>query len=365
MTCRRPNIRIYNEHSYNENGKHPTIKFVRTPSDVDILNGQTDYYEKWDNQENIWKNTGDGRRIQKIPCGHCFGCRLDYSKEWATRCVLEAKAHPEWQNYFITLTYEEPYKPYTPKSYSEETGEIWEDDGTWNGYLKPDHITKFMKDLRRYYKYHYNHDGIRFYACGEYGEKKHRPHYHLIIFNLPLNLKKIDKVNQSCYGKDPIWYSEELDQIWGKGLVAIGEVNWSTCAYVARYMMKKQKGPNSEDYYRAKGQTKEFVRMSRRPGIGSEYYDVNKDKIYCNDEIIMKTVKENVASIKPPKYYDRKYDIDEPEIMEAIKEKRKEAMENAEKLRKEKETYTYYESLQIKARTAANKGILLKRGLDT
>ena len=78
----------------------------------------------------------------------------------------------------------------------------------------------------------------------------------------------------------------------------------------------------------------------------------------------MKTIKENAASIKPPKYYDRKYDIDNPEMMEAIKEARKQAMERAEKTRREKETYTYYERLQIDARTMQEKGLRLKRGLE-
>lgn len=370
-SCRRPNLRIYNEKEYNENGKHPTIKFIRTPSDVDIIKKHNlRYYEEWEEKEAKWIKEGSGQRLQKIPCGQCFCCRLEYSKQWATRCTLEAIAHPDWQNYFITLTYDEKNKPKTKSTkykLCKDTYIEYKDDGTWNGYLEPKDLTKFIKDLRAYYKYHYNHDGIRFFACGEYGSKGQRPHYHLIIFNLPLNLKKIDRVNVTKWGKEPVWYSQEIDQIWGKGLVAIGEVTWSSCAYVARYMMKKQKGNDEQtdkEYYLKKGQTPEFVRMSRMPGIGSDYYDINRDKIYFNDEIIMKTIKENASSIKPPKFYDRKFDIDNPEMMEAIKKKRKESMERAEKARREKETYTYYERLQIDARTMQEKGLRLKRGLE-
>lgn len=29
----------------------------------------------------------------EIPCGKCVGCRLKYSRDWADRCVLEAKQH--------------------------------------------------------------------------------------------------------------------------------------------------------------------------------------------------------------------------------------------------------------------------------
>ena len=45
----------------------------------------------------------------EIPCGRCIGCKLDYSRQWANRCSLEAT---QWQNnYFITLTYANEYLP--------------------------------------------------------------------------------------------------------------------------------------------------------------------------------------------------------------------------------------------------------------
>ena len=32
-------------------------------------------------------------KFQEIPCGKCIGCRLQYSREWATRCMLEAQKY--------------------------------------------------------------------------------------------------------------------------------------------------------------------------------------------------------------------------------------------------------------------------------
>lgn len=39
----------------------------------------------------------------QIPCGRCMGCRLERSRQWATRCMHEAQLHD--RNSFITLTF--------------------------------------------------------------------------------------------------------------------------------------------------------------------------------------------------------------------------------------------------------------------
>ena len=160
----------------------------------------------------------------EIPCGKCIGCRLAYSKEWANRCVLESKG---WKNnYFITLTYAPDTLPL-----NEEFG---------NATLKPKDLQDFMKRLRIEWQRKHGHDNVRFYACGEYGSKTHRPHYHILAFNLPLyDLEELKKTDNG----DMLYISREIDKIWGKGNTWVGEVNWNTCAYVARYIMKKQKAP--------------------------------------------------------------------------------------------------------------------------
>lgn len=109
----------------------------------------------------------------QLPCGQCIGCRLDYSRQWADRILLETTL---WEhNWFVTLTYSDEFVPYK-STVNTTTGELIEGKT-----LVPEHLTKFMKDLRRYWSYHYGHDNIRFYACGEYGGQTERPHYHLCI----------------------------------------------------------------------------------------------------------------------------------------------------------------------------------------
>lgn len=280
---------------------------------------------------------------EEVPCGKCIGCRIDYSKQWAIRCMLEAQKYKD--NAFITLTYDQEHIK-TNTIVDMSTGELLE-----IGTLAPQDLTKFMKDLRRYYNYHYNHDGIRFYACGEYGSKTQRPHYHIICFNIPIKDKKLFFKNANG---DNVYISESISKIWEKGIVSIGKVTWESAAYTARYVMKKMKGPGSEEYYKEKGIIPEFVRMSRCPGIAWDYYNDNKEKIYENDEIII-AGKKCSKVVKPSKYFDRLFDLESPEAMAAIKAQRKELAQNSMALQLEKTNLNKKEYLQLKERNKAEK----------
>ena len=67
--------------------------------------------------------------------------------------------------------------------------------------------------------------------------------------------------------------------------------------------------------------------MSRRPSIGSRYYERNKEKIYENDEVIQKTINGKLSTFKPPKAFDKKFKEQFPNEWKLIKESRKECAE--------------------------------------
>lgn len=231
-----------------------------------------------------------------IPCGRCMECRLEYSRQWANRCMLEAATSNN--NWFLTLTYDDDHLPKNDKGYPT---------------LVKEDISKFNKALRGYFDYKDDVQGIRFFAAGEYGDTTARPHYHGIYFNLPLtDLVFLYQKNGSAYFNSPT-----LDKIWNKGYVVISDVNWDTCAYVARYVVKKQKGEGAS-VYKDLNIVPEFCNMSRRPGIASEYYALHKDKIYKNDSITIP----GGERVRPSRYYDKKYDVDDPYILALIKTKR-------------------------------------------
>lgn len=233
-----------------------------------------------------------------LPCGQCVGCRLERSRQWAIRCMHEKQMHAE--NSFVTLTYDPAHLP--P-----------------GGSLVKRDLQLFMKRLRKR-----RGDGIRFYACGEYGELSRRPHYHLILFNCDFADKRFYKFAKRG---ERLYTSQEVRELWPLGHNVIGNVDFDSCAYVARYIMKKVTGPRAEDFYMwtdADGVIHqvipEFTVMSRRPGIGLDWFDKYGEHAYEWDSVIM-----NGREIRPPRYYDVKYDLVHAAALADLKRKRRRA----------------------------------------
>jgi len=230
-----------------------------------------------------------------VPCGQCIGCRLERSRQWAVRCVHESSLYD--RNCFITLTYSDEYLPR-------------------DGSLDVAHFQKFMKRLRKRFG-----TNIRFFHCGEYGENFGRPHYHACLFNFDFDDKKLWK---ECNG-NKLYTSEALEKLWPMGISSIGEVNFQTAAYVARYIMKKVNGPNAEEHYlRADPDTgeiyslkPEYTTMSRRPGIGKGWLDKFTSDVYPSDFLVM-----NGAKMRPPRYYDNQFELVDDKLMSRLKSKR-------------------------------------------
>ena len=231
-----------------------------------------------------------------IPCGQCVGCRLERSRQWAVRCVHEASLHED--NCFITLTYNNESLP---------------EDGS----LNKKHFQDFMKRLRKKYK----NKKIRYYHCGEYGDKNFRPHYHAIIFGLQFDDQKLFTVNNG----EKLYTSEKLEKLWPFGFSTIGTVTFESAAYVARYVMKKVNGKNAKNHYeRVNNDTgeiynlvSEYNTMSRRPGIAAGWFDKYKDDVYPSDNIHLRE-----KTFRPPKFYDKMYEHLMPNEMEKIKKQR-------------------------------------------
>lgn len=192
----------------------------------------------------------------QIPCGQCIGCKLERSRNWAIRCVHEAQLHE--QNSFLTLTYDEKHLP------SDES-------------LHVSHHQNFMKRLRKFL----SPKKVRFFHCGEYGEKTGRPHYHTLLFGHRFSdMEKIKTVRGHDY-----YTSAKLGELWQNGMNVIGEVTFESAAYVARYITKKITGPNAERFY--EGRKPEYVTMSRRPGIAQTWFDKYKSDLFPDDFVVI------------------------------------------------------------------------------
>lgn len=230
-----------------------------------------------------------------LPCGQCVGCRLERSRQWAIRCFHEAQMHED--NCFITLTY-------APEHLPEDRS------------LDVTHFQKFMKRLRKRYG-----SGIRFFHCGEYGEKFFRPHYHACIFGLDFDDKVLWKYSNGV----PLYVSDSLAELWPFGFSSIGEVTFESAAYVARYIMKKVTGDMAEGHYRfvdpdtgeVHDLKPEYTTMSRRPGIGASWLAKYQGDVFPSDEVVIRG-----RRMKPPKYYSRQYEFNEPGNWVEVRRKR-------------------------------------------
>src|SRR6187399_2840691 len=182
----------------------------------------------------VSKRVADGMKgnpdlLSGLPCGQCVGCRLERSRQWAIRMMVEA-------------------------------------DCNANNLVDLDNMSLSKRDFQLFFKRFRKAVDVplRYYMCGEYGDRFGRPHYHAIIFGYDFP----DKIFEDC--KDGMQYfsSPFLFELWPYGSNIITDVTFDTCAYVARYIMKKVTGKLAFSHYDDGQLLPEYTTMSRRPGIG-------------------------------------------------------------------------------------------------
>lgn len=275
--CTRPNYMIW-KGDWTKNDR-PDLEFI----------GHHSY-------DNILALCGDQIPYIQVPCGQCLECRIQQTRQWADRCVLEAKKYKH--NYFVTLTYDDEHLP--P-----------------NGSLCLRDVQLFLKRLRRKFK----KTKIRVVYSGEYGDASLRPHYHLLLFNLPLRdcsnvfqMYDRDKkryVNYLRPSKSSIelFYSRTIYDLWTDadtvqhlGNISVGKVNYDTAAYVSQYVQKKC-NPKMAETYRKLHLVPEFLHMSNRPGIGADYFEDHDDGIYSTHLIVPGNGLAHKSAI--PRYFDK------------------------------------------------------------
>lgn len=212
-----------------------------------------------------------------VPCGKCLECRIKKSEEWAYRITYESSLYEN--NCIITLTYNDDNLPPGASLCLRD-------------------LQLFVKRLRKSIA----PKKIRYFACGEYGDRKGRPHYHIIIFDFkPTDLYFFcrDKKNTLLYR------SPSIEKLWTKGFTSIGDVNFDSAKYVAIYMQKP-----------LKGKKRPFVVMSRRPGIGKDSINPQwllSDKMYLQGKYL-----------RLPRYFLDVLEKDFPEEVEKLKNTRME-----------------------------------------
>lgn len=300
------------------------------------------------------------REFIEIPCGKCTACRLENAKQWTDRCLAELKYNSS--AYFLTLTYDNNH---IKRVHSiDEYGELIE-----RGTLYKKDFQLFMKRLRKEYS-KYSDNKLRFFAAGEYGDSTWRPHYHAIIFGLDLKLVEcsirskdpyynvIEQYKTNKLGQ-PLFMSNWLNDIWQNGFVVVGDVTEQSISYTCRYVIKKSFGYD-KNFFENLGLLPEFTLMSRRPGIARRFYDDNKNKLFSQKAMYISTPNGS-HEIKPCRYYEKLYDIDNPDDYALLKANKKEAAETTSLLKLENTSLDYLEYKNVEEQKLVKKMDLLPR----
>lgn len=226
-----------------------------------------------------------------VPCGSCQGCRKERARQWAVRLMHETQLHAV--SCFVTLTYSDAHLP--PGA----------------TLVKRD-LQLFFKRLRKHHA-QTNPNVVRYFAVGEYGDENSRPHYHAIIFGYyPTDREPLP-------GKPNLYRSPSLEKLWPQGQSSFGAVTFASATYCAHYTAKKVYGTAAAAFYGSR--LPEFAIMSRGgrqgKGIAHDWLLRFNADVYPSDEVIS-----SGRPAKPPRYYDKLLEKEQPQTHEKIKRQR-------------------------------------------
>lgn len=232
-----------------------------------------------------------------LPCGKCEACRNNDSLCWRIR--LKEEFYNSENAYFVTLTYDD----------SKLNFEQCFNNGNFVGFFptvnKKD-IQKFFKRFRKHFENYYKEKQIKFsyFLVSEYGPTSYRPHYHAILFNLPV-LSPIDEVQIAKITK-------EVQEIWSNGFIRIDKCNEQRIGYCTKYMSCETVIPTYLP--------KPFRMISK--GIGKCYLN-NHNRIIWHRKDLNNYYPDGNRKFKLPRYYkDKIFSDDEKEMIYQLNQER-------------------------------------------
>lgn len=153
-----------------------------------------------------------------VPCGKCSACLARKRNNWINRMLCEMFACGS--STFLTLTYDNIHCPSA---------------------LNKKHLQDFFKRLRNVGRdFGIPVPLIRYFACGEYGKRRHRPHYHAIVFGVDM-LRDSNWMPYVCgVSNGHLRFSSSvLEKVWPFGFVVVGDCSLQSVRYVSKYITKQ------------------------------------------------------------------------------------------------------------------------------
>lgn len=182
---------------------------------------------------------------------------------WSFRLMKEGERSKS--ALFVTLTYNTENVPISENGYMT---------------LRKSDLQKFFKRLRKL-----SDARLRYYAVGEYGTNRFRPHYHIILFNADI---------------------EQIERAWALdnqkiGDIHCGEVCEASIGYTLKYVSKPKRIP----LHQRDDRIPEFAIMSKK--MGDNYITENMIKWHKNDltNRMYVPIKDG-KKIAMPRYYKEK-----------------------------------------------------------
>lgn len=164
-----------------------------------------------------------------VPCGNCPECRAKRQNEWYVRFYCEDKywRKNRAQTWFGTLTYDDQHLPDSRDAAVRD----------WQAFLK-----QLVRKL-----------GIRprFYCTSENGDENGRIHFHILLFNIPLDIQ-FDEIHKF------------IEDCWHRGFVQCCPASGKKFTYISKYVTKDFKNETKNDW--------DIIQCySKRPPLGYEY----------------------------------------------------------------------------------------------
>lgn len=182
----------------------------------------------------------------EVACRYCWQCKRNKINDYVGRCIAESKFST--QTYAVTLTYAQ-------------------EAGVSSVTLVYKDIQDFLKRLRKRYN-------VRYIVAGEYGTKKGRAHWHIVLFFKG----KVPEVKQDVRVN---W------KYWPHGFSYFQKPDWKGFQYVLKYVLKDQTADSADNH----------LAMSKKPPLGYEFFE-ELAKTHVDQAVVPRSFKYKVGGIR-------------------------------------------------------------------
>lgn len=140
-----------------------------------------------------------------VPCGKCAACLSNRRTAWVSR--LSYELYHSSNGHFFTLTFDDDHLVYDIKTRNPVA--LMD--------LASDFIVKIRSKIFRKQR-----SPLKYFVVSEYGPKTCRPHFHMLLFNLPLDVDL-----------------RTIENLWYHGNIVVDHINGSRIGYVTKYCLAK------------------------------------------------------------------------------------------------------------------------------